>query len=160
MKPRSGLYRCTKESGSSKGNDRRVFSSGVTRRSTSWVLLSMEKLYHKWHISLNTLVFKSFLSGFMKQLPTGSYVFLLDNATYHKSSTIRKYLNTFSNNIKVEFFPPYSPELNPTESCWRTIRTKVTNSTYFPTVENMQMQINQFLAGQTFNFNTSNYLCP
>jgi len=34
----------------------------------------------------------------------------------------------------VEFFPPYSPELNPTEGCWRTVRTTVTNSTYFSTI--------------------------
>jgi transposase len=123
-------------------------------------LVNGEKLYYKWHISLNTLVFKSFLSGFMKQLPGGYYVFLFDNASYHKSSTMRKYLNSLGRNIKVEFFPPYSPELNPTESCWRTIRTKVTNSTYFPNMENMQMKINQFLLEQKFNFNVSNYLCP
>ena len=122
-------------------------------------LVNGEKLYHKWHISLNTLTFKSFLSGFIKQLSTGYYVFLLDNASYHKSSTIRKYFNSLNGNIKVEFFPPYSPELNPTEGCWRAIRTTVTNSAYFPTVENMQMGIDQFLGSHRFNFNLSNYLC-
>jgi transposase len=122
-------------------------------------LVNGEKLYYKWHISLNTLVFKSFLSGFMKQLPGGYYVFLFDNASYHKSSTMRKYLNSLGRNIKVEFFPPYSPELNPTESCWRTIRATVTNSTYFPTVEDMQRKIDQFLECHRFNFNMSNYLC-
>ena len=123
-------------------------------------LINGEKLYYKWHVSLNTLTFKSFLSGFMKQLPAGNYVFLLDNASYHKSSTIRKYFNSLNGNIKVEFFPPYSPELNPTESCWRTIRTTVTNSTYFSSIEDMQKTIDQFLDKHQFNFNVSNYLCP
>jgi len=41
----------------------------------------------------------------------------------------------------------------------RAIRAAVTNSTYFSTVENMQMKIDQFLGGQKFNFNVSNYLC-
>lgn len=122
-------------------------------------LVNGKKFYHKWHISLNTLTFRSFLSGFMKQLPAGNYVFLLDNASYYKSSTVMKYLKKLGDNIKVEFFPPYSPELNPTESCWRTIRGMVTNSTYFLTMENLQMKIDQFLAIHRFNFNMSNYLC-
>ena len=122
-------------------------------------LVNGKKFYHKWYMSLNTLTFKSFLSGFMKQLPAGNYVFLLDNASYHKSSTIMKYFKKLGDKIKVEFFPPYSPELNPTESYWRAIRGVVTNSTYFPTLENMQMKIDQFLKGYEFNFNLSNYLC-
>jgi len=123
-------------------------------------LVNGKKLYHKWCTSLNTLTFRSFLKGFMKQLPTDRYIFLLDNASYHKSSTIKKYLKKLGDTIKVEFFPPYSPELNPTEGCWKIIRAKVTNSTYFPTINTMQTQIDQFLVEQTFNFNTSNYLCP
>jgi len=122
-------------------------------------LVDGKKLYHKWHMSLNTLVFKSFLTGFIKQLPADNYVFLLDNASYHKSSTIIKYLKQLDDHIKVEFYPPYSPELNPTESCWKTIRAMVTNSTYFSTLENMQMKIDQFLDDYEFNFNLSNYLC-
>jgi transposase len=122
-------------------------------------LVNGKKFYHKWHISLNTLTFRSFLSGFIKQLPAGYYVFVLDNASYHKSSTIKKYFKSLGGNIKVEFLPPYSPELNPTESCWRTIRASVTNSTYFSAIENMQIKIDQFLGGQKFNFNVSNYLC-
>jgi len=122
-------------------------------------LVNGKKFYYKWHVSLNTLTFKSFLVGFMKQLPAGDYIFLLDNASYHKSSTIKKYFKKLGDTIKVEFFPPYSPELNPTESCWRTIRGMVTNSTYFSTMENLQMQIDQFLADHRFNFNVSNYLC-
>jgi transposase len=122
-------------------------------------LINGKKFYHKWHESLNTLTFKSFLSGLIKQLPAGKYVFLMDNASYHKSSTITKYLKKLDETIKVEYFPPYSPELNPTESCWRTIRATVTNSTYFPTVEDMQRKIEQFLECHRFNFNMSNYLC-
>ena len=122
-------------------------------------LINGKKFYHKWYTSLNTLTFRSFLSAFTKQLPAGNYVFLLDNASYHKSSTVMKYFKKFGDNIKVEFLPPYSPELNPTESCWRTIRSMVTNSTYFSTVENMQLKIDRFLASHRFNFNVSNYLC-
>ena len=53
-------------------------------------LIDGKKLYYKWHESLNTLTFLGFLKVFIKQLPKGKYVFIFDNASYHKSSTIRQ----------------------------------------------------------------------
>lgn len=124
-------------------------------------LVDGRKFYHRWYSSLNSLTYKAFLYGFIKQLSKKKkYVFLFDNAAYHKSSTIRKYLAGFEKNIKVEFFPPYSPELNPTETCWKIIRQNVTNSTYFPTLENMQEAIEKFLGGYFFRLIPSNYLYP
>ena len=70
-----------------------------------------------------------------------------------------KYLQGLGDDILVEFIPPYSPELNPTETCWKVIRHNVTNSTYFQSVEKMQMKIEGFLSGHNFNLNPSNYLC-
>ena len=78
---------------------------------------------------------------------------------YHKSSVIKEYPGLLSRNIKVEFLPPYSPELNPTETCWKIIRQNVTSSTYFPSLENMQEEIENFLSKHTFMLNVSNYLC-
>ena len=136
-----------------------VFFGSNKKSNTIGALIDGKKLYYKWHESLNTLTFLGFLSGFVKQLPRGKYVFIFDNAPYHKSSTILKYLQGLSDDIKVEFIPPYSPELNPTETCWKTIRKYVTNSTYFQSIESMQMRIDCFLAEHNFNLNPSNYLC-
>ena len=95
---------------------------------------------------MNTLTYLAFLSEFIEHLPKGKYIFAFDNALYHKSSTIRKYLSKFIN-ISAEFLPPYSPELNPTETCWKIIRANVTNSTCFPNLESMQESIENFLDG-------------
>lgn len=123
-------------------------------------LIDGKTFYYKWHESLNTLTFLGFLKGFIKQLPKGKYVFILDNARYHKSSTIMKYFKNLEKaDIKIEFIPPYSPELNPTETCWKIIRQNVTNSTYFQSIEKMQMKINSYLADHNFDLNPSNYLC-
>lgn len=118
-----------------------------------------KKFYHQYYDSMNTLTYKAFLYGFVKKLPKGKYVFVFDNASYHKSSTIKKYLQSLSEDIKVEFLPPYSPELNPTETCWKIIRQNVTNSTYFQSLEEMQKEIDNFLSGHFFTLNPSNYLC-
>jgi transposase len=122
-------------------------------------LVDGKKFYYEWYDSLNTLTYLSFLINFMEQLPKKKkYVFLLDNAGYHKTNTIRNFLARFKNVI-VEFFPPYSPELNATETCWKIIRQNVTNSTYFPTLESMQAAIDTFLVKHNFILNLSNYLC-
>lgn len=123
-------------------------------------LIDGKKLHYEFYDSMNSLTYKAFLSGFVEILsPKKKYVFLFDNAAYHKSSSISKYLATLSKNIVVEFFPPYTPELNPTETCWKIIRANVTNSTYFPTLENMQESIETFLDKRFFMLKVSNYLC-
>ena len=64
-----------------------------------------------------------------------------------------KYLTGLNKNIFVEFFPPYSPEPDPTETCWKTIRATVTNSTYFPTLESMREEIESFIKNKRFTLN-------
>lgn len=122
-------------------------------------LIDGKKLFYEFYDSLNSLTFKAFISDFVESLPKRKrFIFLLDNARYHKTSPIMNYLNRFSR-IKVEFFPPYSPELNPTETCWKIIRANVTNSTYYPDLESMQKSIESFLDGHFFMLNLTNYLC-
>ena len=122
-------------------------------------LIEGKKFYYEWYDSLNTLTYLAFLTGLMEQLSKRkNYVFLFDNASYHKTSNIRNFLAKFDN-VVVEFFPPYSPELNATETCWKIIRQNVTNSTYFQTVDGMQTAIESFLDRHIFTLNLSDYLC-
>lgn len=123
-------------------------------------LIDGKKLYYEFYDSMNSLTYKAFLTEFVKTLSKKKkYVFLFDNAPYHKSSCIMSYLRTLNKNIVVEFFPPYCPELNPTETCWKIIRANVTNSTYFPKIEAIQEGIDNFLKNHFFSLRVSNYLC-
>lgn len=123
-------------------------------------LIDGKKLHYEFYDSMNTLTYKTFLSGLVKKLnKKKKYIFLLDNAPYHKSSIIMKYLADLDKNIFVEFFPPYSPELNPTETCWKIVRANVTNSTYFATIDDIEEAIDSFLYKHFFMLNLSNYLC-
>ena len=122
-------------------------------------LIDGKKLFYEFYDAMNSLTYKAFLSDFVGQLPKGKYVFAFDNAPYHKSSSIRNYLIRFDREIRVEFLPPYGPELNPTETCWKIIRANVTNSTYFLNLESMQESIESFLDRHFFMLEVSNYLC-
>lgn len=123
-------------------------------------LTNGKKLFYEFYTSTNSLTFMAFLDSFVSNLSKKKkYVFVLDNAPYHKSSVIKEYFAALSKNIKVEFLPPYSPELNPTETCWKIVRSNVTNSTYFATLDEMQGKIEEFIDGHIFMLNISNYLC-
>ena len=53
-------------------------------------------------------------------------LFILDNASYHKSKMVREYQDSItSGNIKMLFLPPYTPQLNPIEIQWRMIKTRI-----------------------------------
>ncbi len=122
-------------------------------------LINGKKLYHEWHNSLNTVTFYFFLNNFIKKHPRKKFVFIMDNAGYHKTSPIQELLTQHKKRIKIEYLPPYSPELNPTETCWKTIRNNITNSTYYPTTEHLQQAIEQYLHNHFFKLKISNYLC-
>lgn len=50
-------------------------------------------------------------------------VFILDNASFHKSKEVAQCTEQFkSKNITLKFLPPYSPELNRIEKLWHTIK--------------------------------------
>ncbi|MEK6848280.1 MAG: IS630 family transposase [Nanoarchaeota archaeon] len=122
-------------------------------------LIDGKKLFYEFYDATNSLTYEAFLSSFIETLPKRKrYVFLFDNAGYHKTYPVINYLKRFTR-INVEFLPPYSPELNPTETCWKIIRANVTNSTYYPELDSMQESIESFLDGHFFMLNVSNYLC-
>jgi len=108
----------------------------------------------------NSLTYMAFLSDFIGTLNKNKkYVFIFDNASYHKTDVIKEYLAKFSN-IKVEYLPPYCPELNPIETCWKITRHKVTNSNYFPTIKKLKERLDKFWERHNFMLNFINYLCP
>lgn len=123
-------------------------------------LTSENKFYYDFFIAQNSLTYKAFLSDFVETLDQRKkYVFILDNASYHKTNVIKNYLAKFDKFIKVEFIPPYSPELNPIETCWKITRANTTNSKYYKTVDELQDSLENFWNKHFFKLNFINYLC-
>ena len=50
---------------------------------------------------------------------------VMDNATFHYKSRLYELCKNANKNLKLVFFPPYSPDLNPIEKYWSTLKKKL-----------------------------------
>ena len=83
----------------------------------------------------------------------------MDNAGWHKTDCVRKLLGEQSSWIIVEYIPPYSPELNPIETCWKVTKNAVAKSQHFNTIEEMQESLEEFWSEHIFMQEFITYLC-
>ena len=122
-------------------------------------LIDGKELHYGWYNNLNTFSFIEFIERFVAGLDSNTkYVFVFDNGPAHKSKKSQEFLASLGGNIFIEFLPPYSPQLNCIETCWKIIRYNVTNSNIFPTVEDLKGGVEMFLGDYFFTLNPSHYL--
>jgi len=57
----------------------------------------------------------------------GKFLLFVDNAKAHKGAKVKAYLQNHKKTVKLEYFPKYSPEKNPTEQCWKPGRNALAN---------------------------------
>ena len=98
------------------------------------------------------------MQNLIKSLPSGKYVFILDNGPAHKARVTINYLASLDENFKYEFLPTYSPQLNCIETCWKIIRHNVTSANVFKTINVLQQGIESFVDNHFFMLKSSNYL--
>src|SRR5579859_3023352 len=65
----------------------------------------------------------------MNPFPSTNSVLILDNAKIHHDQELLDYLDIFG--VKVEFLLPYSPDLNPIEMAFSTIKQFLQRNRYF-----------------------------
>ncbi|MFH1439353.1 MAG: IS630 family transposase [Candidatus Woesearchaeota archaeon] len=133
------------------------FSS--TKANIIGALVDGKKMFYDWYDRLNAHCFVEFLKKFILTLNKDKkYVFILDNAPAHRAKMTKNFIESISQNIFIEFLPPYSPQLNCIETCWKIVRHDVTSSNFFKSIETLKYGIEMFLDNTFFMFNPSNYL--
>ena len=68
-----------------------------------------------------------FLKSIRESNPEKSIMVILDNFRLHHSNTVVKTAELL--NIKLIFLPPYSPDLNPIEFIWKSVKRAVSIAT-------------------------------
>ena len=82
--------------------------------------------------------FESFLALLLRhRRPGRTMVLIVDNARYHHAESLRNYLRRHRETLRLDYLPPYSPELNPIERVWKLLRRLRTHNQYFETLENL-----------------------
>ncbi len=57
----------------------------------------------------------------------GPIILLLDNSSTHKGAPIEQVLEKHRR-LRIEYFPPYAPQLNPDEGVWSMAKRELANS--------------------------------
>jgi len=77
---------------------------------------------------------------------------ILDNSAYHHARLLQSWLKKHSDEIILDFLPPYSPDLNPIERVWKLTRRLCTHNRYFESLEKLLESVeNQFKLWQSSN---------
>lgn len=97
-----------------------------------------------------------FLKGLLMEHPR--LVVLLDNAPWHKGPLVRDFLSKHRG-LKLIYFPPYSPELNPVEQCNKVIKQPLWNR-YYRTTTAVQQSIRRMIKKDFLMPKMFAYLCP
>ncbi len=92
---------------------------------------------------LDTVCFNEYLKQLSEKFKKDKIVLIMDNASFHKSKQLK-----IPKNIKIEYIPPYSPELNPQERRFEDIKKFLKNK-IFKTIEELEKKVNEILFSYT-----------
>ncbi|MBC8488193.1 MAG: IS630 family transposase [Bacteroidetes bacterium] len=81
----------------------------------------------------DAMTFGLFLKQLLRHRRRGrKMVVILDNARWHHAKLLRPWLKKHRQVFRLDFLPPYSPELNSIERVWKLTRNLCTHNRYFP----------------------------
>src|SRR3989304_3782049 len=76
-------------------------------------------------------VFCEFLKRLIHNASTKIFL-VLDGHPVHRSSLVKKFVQSTKGKLRLFYLPPYSPELNPDEFVWNNVKIKMGRSTTMP----------------------------
>ena len=91
-------------------------------------VLAVGAFFYAFYDKPNADNYVDFLKRVHKRF--GKVLIFVDNASYHKSAKVKKFLESRNGEIVLEYLPPYTPELNPVEVQWMVIKRTLSNKIY------------------------------
>ena len=85
---------------------------------------------------VNTEAMSVFLQEVAGRHRDESILMILDGAGWHKANALR-----VPDNIRLDFLPPYSPQLNPVEHIWEDLREKYFHNRVFDSLDALEDQL-------------------
>lgn len=76
---------------------------------------------------VNAKIFCEFLKRLMHNV-TNKIFLIVDGHPVHRSTSVKKFVQSTNGRLRLFYLPPYSPELNPDELVWNNVKSKVGRS--------------------------------
>ncbi len=90
----------------------------------------------------NAQAIEAFFTELIKHRDDGKImVVILDNARFHHAKALFGWLDKHSLCFRLDFLPPYSPELNHIERVWKLIRRLCTHNQYFEQLDDLRQAV-------------------
>ena len=102
--------------------------------------LSKDGFYMRPADALNSATFISYHKELRQTHP--KFVMILDNAGYHKSLVVSRFIESTGGDIKLIYLPPYTPQLNPIEVQYMALKRLLAGQ-YFESVDELRDAIVQ-----------------
>lgn len=95
----------------------------------------------------NAQSIEAFLAELIKyQDGDKTMVVVLDNARFHHARVLLPWLEEHSGCFRLDFLPPYSPELNSIERVWKLTRCLCTPNRYFAKLDEIRQAVSSKFA--------------
>jgi len=92
------------------------------------------------------------LSKIGKLYPKQKIVIIWDNASWHKSKDVRKFLSETKHYFHLINFPPYAPDENPQEHVWKAGREHESHNRFIGNIDKMTDRFVDYLNRTTFDY--------
>ncbi len=85
--------------------------------------LSLQGVQAPWVLegAMDGAAFEVYIEQALLPILQRGDIVLMDNLSFHKAPRIRQLIESVG--ARLEFLPPYSPDLNPIELCWSKVKT-------------------------------------
>jgi len=129
-----------------RGQRKEIPTNGSQKRLNILGALDLEKMKLTTQ-AYETIKGESIIAFFMHLLsvmPRGTIHIVLDQARYHTCKEVKAWLQ-LNRRIQVHYLPPYSPNLNAIEPCWKIMHEHTTNNQYHASFKDFTEKIWEFL---------------
>jgi transposase len=134
------------------GQQRTIATPGVkAEKQWDWGAVDVVtgQTVHLLHPRRHNVGFRRLLAAIARQYqladhPERQIILVLDNDKAHKAKVVQRLLAKHNQQIRLEWLPAYSPELNPQEDIWQHMRRRVTHNYFFEAMQRMSEAIHEF----------------
>jgi transposase len=128
-----------------KGQRKEIPTNGSHKRLNIVGALNLADmtLHTQEYDTINGANIVAFLTYLLAVMPLGIIHVILDQARYHTCKEVKEWL-VKNPRIRLHYLPPYSPNLNSIEPCWKIMHEHTTNNIYHPSFKDFTEKIRNF----------------